>query len=166
MTTHLKSLPESARVWIYQAPRSLTVAEREYVTASLENFTEDWHAHGKSLRTGYALMHRRFIVLAVDESQQPASGCSIDDSLALIRKLSEELNIDFLDRMQVAFRSENNMVVSVPLNEFKGLIESGDITAETIVFNNLITDLHSFYNRWEVPARESWHARYFKKVSS
>lgn len=166
MNVGLNKLPDHSRIWIYQAPRPLTIEESEVIAAELENFVADWKAHGKDLFAGYALLHHRFIVLGVDESIQPATGCSIDDSVAVIRRIQTTLNLDLMDRMQVAFRSENDLVVSVSLPEFKSLAQEGEITAETLVYNNLVQNLGEFRKSWEVPASQSWHQRYFVEVNS
>ncbi|NVK26921.1 MAG: ABC transporter ATPase [Flavobacteriia bacterium] len=166
MNVALNDLPDHCRIWIYQAPRALTVEEREVISAELENFTADWQAHGKDLYAGYGLFYRRFIVLAVDETVQEATGCSVDDSVTLIQNLQKTLNLDLMDRLQVAFRSENDLVVSVKLDEFKQLVEEGDVDEKTIVFNNLVSNLGEFRTDWEVPAAKSWHSRYFESVQN
>lgn len=164
MNVPISELPDHSRIWIYQAPRPLTTEEREVVAAELENFTADWKAHGTPLQAGFSVLHRRFIVLAVDETSQAATGCSIDDSVGVIRRLNDTLGIDFMDRMQVAFRSENNLVVSVNLPTFKEMIEAGDIDENTIVYNNLVNNLGEFRAQWEIPAGQSWHSRYLSTV--
>lgn len=166
MNISLDKLPDHSRLWIYQAPRPLTLEECEVVAADLENFTADWQAHGKDLFAGYAVLYHRFIVLAVDETVQAATGCSIDDSVAVIRRLQDEIGIDLMDRMQIAFRSENNLVVSSDIKSFKEAVENGDVDEETIVFNNLVTNLGEFRSKWEVPAKDSWHTKYFSAVKS
>lgn len=166
MNVGLEKLPNHSRIWIYQAPRPLTVEEREVIAAELENFVADWKAHGKELFAGYALLHRRFIVLAVDESVQPATGCSIDDSVAVIRKIQDQINLDLMDRMQIAYRSENDLVVSADMASFKSMAMEGEIDENTMVFNNLVSNLGEFRTEWEVPAKDSWHNKYFAKVNS
>lgn len=165
MNLPLNDLPDHSRIWIYQAPRPLTTEEREVIAAELENFTSDWQAHGKDLFSGYGVFHRRFIVLAVDENIQEATGCSVDESVKLIRKIQDEINLDLMDRMQITFRSENDLVVSVPMPEFKQMAEEGELDENTIVFNNLVTNLGEFRAKWEIAAKDSWHARFFSTVS-
>ena len=42
----------------------------------------------------------------------------------------------------------------------------GEVSPETIVFNNTLTRVADVQNgRWEVPARESWHRRAFFSTS-
>ncbi|MFY8187233.1 MAG: ABC transporter ATPase, partial [Flavobacterium sp.] len=35
------------------------------------------------------------------------------------------------------------------------------VNENTIVFNNLANTVGEWYEYWEVPANESWHARFF-----
>jgi hypothetical protein len=34
------------------------------------------------------------------------------------------------------------------------------VSKNTIVFNNLVATKEEYENHWEVPAEESWHARF------
>jgi hypothetical protein len=44
----------------------------------------EWAAHGTSLVSSYQLKYNRFIILAVDQDVQSATGCSIDASVEFI----------------------------------------------------------------------------------
>src|SRR5690606_41191692 len=65
------------RVWIFQANRALTNNEVQIANERLRAFTDEWQVHGAPLDSSYSVRHNQFIVLAADESQQSASGCSI-----------------------------------------------------------------------------------------
>lgn len=156
----IEALPDTARIWIYQADRRLTDSEAEFVREHTGKFLESWNAHGNPLRSGFAFEHNRFLVLAVDESFNMASGCSIDTSVNLIRFLNDQLNVDFLDRKQVAFW-QNEEVVLYPISSLKEAITLGHIQPDTLVFNNLMQQLGSWRKAWRVPAAESWLRRYF-----
>ncbi len=161
-----EDFPANSRVWIYQANRPLTIEERELSSALLEEFVSSWAAHGKKLTCDYNIFHKRFIVLIVNEENQPATGCSIDDSVAIIRKISESININLFDRMSVAFRSDSGLVVSSTMEDFEKMIEEGDIHKDTTVFNNMVTNLGDLRDKWEVPLSESWHSRMLPKKES
>jgi hypothetical protein len=45
--------------------------------------------------------------------------------------------------------------------DFKKMVKSKAVTENTIVFNNLVVNKEEFLTQWEVPAHQSWHARYF-----
>jgi hypothetical protein len=57
---------------------------RVFCESALQAFLENWAAHGTSLVSSYQLKYNRFIILAVDQDVQSATGCSIDASVEFI----------------------------------------------------------------------------------
>jgi len=151
---------ENSRVWIYQSNRELTSAEVARMEPVLNNFATGWTAHNHQLKAKAEIRYNRFIVLVVDESQAGASGCSIDKSVNLMKALEQELNINLFDRFNIAYRSGAG-INSVGRNEFEELIKQGDVTADTIVFNNLVATIKDLDTKWEVPFKSSWHQQVF-----
>ena len=151
-------MPPNAKVWVYQSYRALTNEEATEITKAGERFISDWAAHGASLKASFEIMYNRFIVLAVDEQQALASGCSIDKSVKFIKDIEQQFNLILFDRMQVAYRKENEIVVC-KLSEFEKLAEQGLINETTIVFNNMVTTKTAFDTEWEVPLKHSWHKK-------
>ena len=43
----------------------------------------------------------------------------------------------------------------------KGKVASGELSADTITFNNLVGSKGEWKEKWEVPAQETWLSRYF-----
>jgi len=161
VATHLglDTLPDAARIWIYQAERPLTPQECIIAEAEASRFIASWNAHGHQLKAGFELAHSQFLILAVDEDFHAPSGCSIDTSVALIRHLNERFGVDFLDRRKVAVW-ENESVKVYDLSEIKAAVEAGAITKDTLVFNNLLQRLGEWRGKWMIPAGESWLKRY------
>ena len=75
MLVDFNSLPEESRVWIYQANRSFSEEEIEELKGQLDTFIEAWTAHGKDLKAGYKIVYKRFIVIAMDQNLNAATGC-------------------------------------------------------------------------------------------
>lgn len=149
-----------SRVWIYQADRLLSSKEVSFIEDCSKQFLSEWAAHGNALKSSFSLLHDKFLVIAVDENFNAASGCSIDASVGLVRKIASELKLDFFDRTKVAFLL-NGEIFQSSMNDLKSLIEEGTISSETTTFNNLVDNLEQFRNKWEVPASETWLKRYF-----
>lgn len=149
------------RIWIYQADRFLTEDEVQSVNAALANFVASWTAHGSTLAGTASVRDNLFIILEVNEEQAGVTGCSIDKSVHFLKKLGQDLGIDFFDRMKVSFRAEDREVRLVTRGAFESLIESGAVTADTIVFNNLIQNSSELATQWEIPFRDSWHSKVF-----
>src|SRR5690606_41244471 len=131
-----------------------------YVLDTLEGFTSEWKAHGKSLAAKAEIRYDRFIIIMVDDRVAPPTGCSIDKSVHLLKEIERELGVALFDRMQIAYR-DNGVIHVVPRAEFEKLLAQGDITHQTVVFNNLVATYPDLETNWEVPMSESWHAQVF-----
>lgn len=153
------ALPETARVWIYQSNRSFTPEELESIGSQLDTFLAGWTAHGQDLKAGYEIRYKRFIVIALDQTGQSATGCSIDASVRFIQGFEKEYNVELLDKMNVSYK-QGEFVAYKTLLEFKAMAKQKAISKNTIVFNNLVATKGEYEQHWEVPASESWHARF------
>ena len=151
-----KELPDHAKVWVYQADRTLSKGEVLQISSKIDDFISTWASHGTDLRASIELFHDRFLVVMVDEEQAMASGCSIDKSVALVKELENDYSINFLNRLLVAWRQDDE-IESCPLDQFERKLQAGEIKADTIVFNNLVSTKAEFETKWEVPVKDSWH---------
>ena len=73
----------------------------------------------------------RFVVVAVDEVQALASGCSIDKSVGFIKQLEMDLNLMLTDRMVVVFERDG-AIHSTRLHELPGPVSYTHLTLPTI----------------------------------
>jgi len=154
----INNMPPAAKVWVYQSKRTLSANEIELITSAGREFIAHWSAHGAGLKASIDIFYNRFIVIAVDEQQTMASGCSQDTLLKFIKSLDEHFNLLLLDRMQVAYRKGDD-IETCKLGEFEKLATEGLVNSTTIVFNNMVTTKFAFDNEWEVPVAKSWHSR-------
>jgi hypothetical protein len=159
MLVEFNSLSDTSRVWIYQASRSFSAEELEEVRTGLDQFIKEWTAHGSELAAGYEIRYNRFIVIALDQTNVTASGCSIDASVRFILDLEKKYDIDLLDKMNVSYK-QGEFVAYKTLIDFKKMAKNKSVSKNTIVFNNLVTNKLEYENYWEVPAEESWHGRF------
>ena len=152
-------LPETSRIWVYQANRNFSEQELEEINLLLPQFLTQWTAHGSSLHAGYEIKYNRFIVIGLDQSLASASGCSIDASVHFIQGLEKRFGVELLDRMNVSFK-QGDYITYKSMADFKKMAKARAITEKTIVFNNLVTNKQEYLEHWEVPASESWHGRF------
>jgi hypothetical protein len=129
------------------------------IRSDLDVFLETWTAHGNNLKAGYEIKYKRFIILALDQSAQNATGCSIDASVHFIQHLEKKYDVLLLDKMNVSYK-QGEFVAYKTLIDFKAMAKQKAISKNTIVFNNLVTNKGEYLEHWEVPASESWHARF------
>ena len=159
MLVDFNKLPETSRVWIYQANRSFTDGEQEEIKSKLSQFINEWTAHGKDLQAGFELKYKRFVIIALNQDENAATGCSIDASVGFIQSLEKDYNVDLLDKMNVSYK-QGEFIAYKPLKDFKQMAKDKAVSKNTIVFNNLVTNIAEFKENWEVPASESWHNRF------
>ncbi len=155
-----EELPEESRVWIYQSNRRLQPEELNQIENALQQFVENWAAHGKPLQASYEIRYDRFIVLAVDQEFNAATGCSIDASVHFIQELEKQFDIVLLDKMNVTYRLGDH-IAHKSLIDFKKMVKDRAVSPQTIVFNNLVNTIEEYQNDWEVEASQSWHSRFF-----
>lgn len=160
MLVPFKDLPESSRIWIYQANRPFSPEEIDQVNKSLENFIHQWTAHGAELKASFEIRYKRFIIIGLDQDINAASGCSIDASVRFIQQIEKQYDVTLLDKMNVTYK-QGEFIAYKPLSEFKKMAKQKAVSPQTIVFNNLLNNKAEYLSDWEVPASESWHKRFF-----
>ncbi|MCR9250378.1 MAG: hypothetical protein NXI20_08125 [bacterium] len=160
MYVNFDEMNPKARVWVYQSNRRLSEEEVALISQNLQNFCEQWAAHGAPLQSSYLVYKNQFVVLTVDEGFNAASGCSIDSSVEIIRQLEQHLSVSFFERTQIAFINDDEVFL-LPMNELKNNISSGRISQNTLTFNNLVKDVGELKESWQVEAGSSWLKRYF-----
>lgn len=160
MYVPFENLPEESRIWIYQSNRKFSDDELSEIETDLQSFLNEWAAHGTSLESSYLLKYNRFIIIAVNQEVQAATGCSIDSSVEFIQGLEKKYSVDLLDKMNVTFK-QGDHIAHKTLMDFKKMVKDKSVTENTVVFNNLVNNIEEFNESWEVPAIDSWHSRFF-----
>jgi hypothetical protein len=154
------NLPEDSKIWIYPSNRKFSEEEVAEIEKDLGEFLNNWSAHGSELEASFVIKYNRFIIIALNQEVHPATGCSIDSSVAFIQNLEQKYSVDLLDKMNVSFK-QGEFITYKTLIDFKKLAKDKSVSEHTIVFNNLVNTIEEWKENWEVPANESWHSRFF-----
>jgi hypothetical protein len=160
MRVPFESLPADARLWIFAAERPLSNTEQERLLAAVDEFIDQWQAHGHALAAARELRYGQFLLLGVDESQEGASGCSIDAMTRTLGVLETQLGLELQNHAPVLYRTADG-VARTSRPAFGDRARSGEVTPDTIVFDNSLTRVGDLADKWEVPARASWHGKAF-----
>ena len=157
-------MPDQARLWVFASERPLAGRERAALLERVDEFLFRWKAHGAPLAAGRAWLYDRFLAVAVDERVTPPSGCSIDALVRTLKELEAKIGSRLVDNTPVYYRSPQG-VERVTRGRFRQLADGGQVTPDTLVFNNTITRLGEFREgKWEGPARHSWQGRAFFRI--
>ena len=160
MYVDFDTLKDNSRVWVYQSNREFSADEMESISVRLKNFVNEWTRHGDDLKASFDIKYNHFIILAVDESFNQVSGCSIDASTHVFKHIEKEFELELLNKLNTAFKHGDHINV-VSLAEFQKYVKEEKIHPDTLVFNNLVQNKADLKEMWEVPANKSWHSRYF-----
>ena len=155
-----ENLPVESRIWIYQSNRKFSDDEIIEIEKDLQSFIDEWMSHGTPLEASFITKYNRFLILAVNQDVQQATGCSIDKSVEFIQKLEQKYKVDLLDKMNVTYK-QGEFLTHKSLLDFKRMAKEKAVSENTIVFNNLVNTIEEWKENWEVPASDSWHSRFF-----
>jgi hypothetical protein len=95
------------RTWVFIADRKMNEEEAIRINDELQRFVSNWKTHGTPIdASGFCFEHAA-IVIAANEAEVKASGCSIDKINQLVRSLGSTLDIDFFNRFNVLHRMDS-----------------------------------------------------------
>ena len=144
---------DSARVWIYYSNREFSDEEKIFLHQELLKFCKDWKSHGLHLKSSYTILFNRFIILLVDESFQKVTGCSIDSSVQLLKRIEDNFDVELFNRKLIVFEQEDK-IQTLLISDFKKIINPN-----TIVFNSLVNTKKELESNFRVTVKNSWHSK-------
>ena len=156
MYKKFNEMPGNSRIWCFQANRSLTNKEIETTSNVAKYFLDSWQSHEKDIVCSYTVLYNRFLILlAEDNTCSGVSCCAIDASVKFIKNLELELGVDFLDKKELAFLKQNTVfTISVP--NLPTAIKNGQISQDTLYFDNTISRKLDIDTIWPRLIKSSW----------
>jgi len=151
MLVDFKNTTEQSRIWIYGAKERLTNEQENYIIGSISDHLQNWEAHKVPLTAGVTVLENHFIVVALDESVNGASGCSIDILQNKIQNLEKELSVSLMNRLNVFCRIDDK-VQCIPSFKLEGIAEYDTLFYDLTIQNKL--ELHTYLK----PISEGWCA--------
>ena len=152
----IEQMPDHSRVWVYQANRPFSASETQAIENYLTPALTQWAAHGAGLNASYEIRFQQVIVIAVDETINAASGCSIDASTRWFKEMGAELDIDFFDRSTAIV--DGDEVTLLPLTALKN---NPLLTPTKQVIPLQTESLGAYRSGWLQRADTTWLKRYF-----
>lgn len=157
-TVEFRSLPDTARVWIFASDRPLRGEESGSLLEEVDRFLAQWKAHGAPLRNARDWRDDQFLVIGVDPTFEQASGCSIDGLFRALQQLEGRLGTRLVAGGRVFFRDESGAPRLAQRSELPAIAAAGELTDDAAVFDTSLTSVRDYREQFERPARESWLA--------
>ena len=150
------------RIWIYTLSNKLTNEQLVDFKNRCQTFVTGWTAHDVSLDASFELYQNRLLIFKVNEEKYNASGCSIDKQVRFVKELEQAFSLELLNRLLVAYEN-NNQVEVVKSAQIKELLSANIISANTLVFDNTITEYKQLETNWKQPLHHTWLQKYLTK---
>jgi len=153
----LSKLPAHSRIWFFGAQRLLSEIEIQKLEETLKIFVGQWKAHGAQLSADFEILHEAILIVGVDESVAPPTGCSIDKVFQLLKDFHVETGADFFQRTLIweAFCNSSEIY---SIDEAKIALSQGRLKDNTLIVNSLIQSLEAARESIYIPLNASWAA--------
>ena len=151
MLVDFNTTNEQSRIWIYAAEQKLTNEQENHILKSISDHLQNWEAHKVPLAAGVTILEHHFIIIALDETKNGASGCSIDTLQNKIQNLEKDLSISLLNRLNVFCRIDNEI-------ECIFTLKLADNANQDTLFYDLTIQKKSELDSYLKPISEGWCA--------
>src|SRR6476661_1970110 len=159
----IEALPDNARAWVFGADKTIEAPASTVLLREVDGFLSRWTAHGSPLTVGRDWRYGRFLTVAVDQSTAGASGCSIDGLFRSLKSLEGKLGASMVTSGLVFFRDQSGAVQSADREGFTELSGKGKVSTDMTAFDPTVTTLGEWRARFELPLRDSWHAKLLRQ---
>lgn len=155
----LATMPAHSRVWLYKSAVAFTPAQTAAISEQGQAFADSWFSHGEAVRAAFGVLHDHFVVIVADLADMVICGGSVDGSVQFIKRLEADMGLSLTDRMVVLYEKDG-AIRSCHVPDVEGLLKQGEITGDTIVFDDLVPTKGDLDARLRSPLRDTWMARY------
>ena len=144
-----------AKAWVYTSNQEFTGDQLADIEKYATVFLSQWDSHGKRVKGCFQVINNRFIAVFADTEGDTMCGRAQDASVKFMKELEEILGVKLMDRMLVAINRNGN-IETLPFQELRNKLGSGEIYNSTNFYNGLITNKAEFLTDWERPIEGSW----------
>jgi len=147
----LERLPDNSRVWFFGSDRLLNDEEKSSLSIELQEFVSSWKAHGAELAASFEILHDCILIVSVDESVTPPTGCSIDKVFKLLEKQAS----NWFNRLLI-WRAFCNTAKIYTVDELQLALRTGEVDRDTIIINSTVRSLTEVRKSLYISINDSW----------
>ena len=78
MIVDFQNISDESRLWLYASELELNRSQINYISKEITNFLMEWKYHGQELESSFVILEKRFVIIALDDSESGVGGCSVD----------------------------------------------------------------------------------------
>lgn len=145
--------------WFYSLKDQPSPAQKAKLEAGFEQFLANWKSHGTPVEGLIQFVYDRFVIIQSDPGKARPSGCSIDSLKRGVEGILTQTELPWMEAAYVCYRDAAGEIQSVHFSKIKSLIESGELTADTQVFDHSLSQSDDL-SKWEQPLSATWLKRF------
>lgn len=161
MIVDFKNIPDWCKIWIFPSSRKFYEQEITGLNERIENFLVQLSEENNDIDCAFELKYDRFIILTVDDTNEPLSVQVHNNIATFALDLEKEYKVTLLDKINVCYK-QGEFVQYKDLIEFKKMMKNKGVSAKTTVFDNMITTKEELTTNWEINILDSWLGRFLK----
>jgi hypothetical protein len=147
----IAALPSTSRTWLFGISPALDETRSQRLLATVDQFLDQWAAHGTPVTSARELLFNSFLAIAIDENSE-TSGCSIDRMFGLLHQFERDLGVSILDANRVFVRHADGRIEALSRADFRN---RGDL--HTTVFDTTAERLAEIRSgHWIRKAQDAW----------
>ena len=134
-----KNLAPNTKVWAYVSNISLLNRDNKDISLKFNHFFSNWKSHGEKINGQFKIVDEYILSIAADVNGNNLCGRAADAQVRFVENLSNEFSLNLLNRNNMVYIDYND-VKSFDFRDLKDLIESGEISNDTLCFNTFIRE--------------------------
>ena len=126
------------------------------IESDLKEALIDWNSHGNPLQANLLCRDGIFLLVSTDHEASDVSGCAKDSLRHAVNQAIAKAGVSLAGVSDVFFQGEQG-VVSCSRHEFVERVHSGQITAQTAVYDTTVENIVQYETGFLKDAGKSWH---------
>ena len=157
MKLDFTELNNDSKIWIYTSSVKINEFQRQEILSLADQFLTNWESHGKEVDGTVEIIEDHFVIIAADPKGDTLCGRAVDANVRLIKEIQDVTGLNLTDRMVVVYK-QNGELISSNYHTLKKEIESGNIDANSVVYNPLVSSIKEYNNSFEQAPANCWIA--------
>ena len=149
-----ENISSESRIWIFSSAIKISEDSQKDISDRLIEFLKSWKHHGVDLPCSFKILDAFFIIIALDQSNNSAGGCSIDQMFNCIYNIDQQFDLSLLDRSKMHFFIDKK-VLCYPL-------EKVDVKFSDYFFFDQTIDKKNQLDDWLILLKNSWFKRFLR----
>ena len=149
-----ENISSESRIWIFSSSIKISDDSQKDISEIIIKFLNSWKHHGVDLPCSFKILDNFFIIIALDQSNNSAGGCSIDQMFNCISNIDQQFDLSLLKSLKNAFFIDNQ-VLCYPL-------EKVDVKFSDYLFFDQTIDKKKQLDDWLILLKNSWFKRFLR----